>query len=73
MLQLAQRIHHRDLGVLGHLLDGGVGKCPQDNGVHPAFQVVSDVAQFLACIETALRLIDEEGNAAQARHAGFKR
>src|SRR5580704_13950050 len=72
MLQIAERVDHRYRRVLGHAGNGFLRKRTQDDAIHPAFKVMCDVAQLLACIQPALSLIDKEGIAAHASHAGFE-
>ena len=53
MLQVAERVDHRNAGVLRHSLDRVVRVSAQHNGIHPALHVVRDVAQVFARIEAA--------------------
>ncbi len=46
--------------MLGHPLDRGVRERAQHNSVHPALEIVRDVAEVLAGVETAGGLVDEE-------------
>ena len=73
MLQIAQRIDHRNRRITRHALDRLLRERPQHDHVHPALQIVRNVAQRLARIQTALRLIDEHRSPAQARHSCFER
>src|SRR6266481_1223545 len=73
MFEFAQRIDDRNAGVSRHLLDYSMTESAQHNDVDPAFEVVGDVVERLAGIETAGRLVDEKCAAAQAVHAGFER
>ena len=45
MLQVAERVDHRDARVLRHPFDRLVGEGAQHDGVHPALDVVRHVAQ----------------------------
>ena len=68
MLQIAERVNHRDTGVLRHAFDGLLRERAQHNHIHPALQVVRHVAQRFARAEAFLRLVDEHRRTAQARH-----
>src|SRR5258708_33364050 len=46
---------------------------PEDDDVDPGFEIVGDVVERLAGIETAGRLVDEKCAAAKAVHARFER
>ena len=72
MLQAAKRVDHRNGGECRHLFDGFLIVSTQHDGVHPALDVVRDVGQSFAGAEALLGLIDEEGGAAQAGHAGLE-
>src|SRR5258708_35850751 len=72
MLEAAQRVDDGCTGVLGHALDGALVEGTKDDDVDPAFEIVSDVAEFFARVEAALRLVEEEGDAAHAGHSRFK-
>ena len=72
MFELAEGVDHRNVGVGGHLFDDRMAEGAQHDEVDPAFEVVGDVVERLAGIEAAGRLVDEEGAAAQAVHAGFE-
>src|SRR3954462_3968096 len=69
MLQIAQGVDYRNRGMMRHTLDGLVCECPQHDDVNPALQVMSHVTQLLACVQSALRLIDEHGRSTQAYHS----
>src|SRR5208282_2174742 len=73
MLELAESVDHRNVGVSCHLFDDRMAEGSQDDDVDPAIEVVGDVVKRLARIEAAGRLVDEECAAAQAVHAGFER
>ncbi len=72
MFQIAERVDHRNAGVLGHSFDCAVRVGAQHDGIDPAFHVVRDVAQLFARVETAGSLVHEKGVAAHAGHSRFK-
>src|SRR5579859_2472995 len=73
MLDVTERVDHRNRGVTRHSLDGFLREGPEDDDVDPALEVVSNVAQLLASIEATLRLIHEHRGAAEAGHSSLKR
>src|SRR2546429_9324303 len=73
MFEFAQRINDRNTGVGGHLLNYSVTEGAQHNDVDPTFEIVSDVVERLAGIESACRLVDKKCAAAKAVHARFER
>jgi hypothetical protein len=72
MLQVAERVDHRNRCVHRHIFDGRMREGTQHDDIDPARNVVRDVVQALTRIDAAACLIHEECVAAQARHAGFK-
>src|SRR3977135_400034 len=72
MLEVAERVDYRNIGMRGHLFHGGVVESAQHDQVDPALEIVGDVAERLAGVETATGLVDKESGAAQAVHAGFE-
>src|SRR5437667_932222 len=72
MLQLTQGVDDRNACILRHAFDCAVRESAQDNAIHPALEVVSDVAQLFPRVETPLRLIDERRPATHASHSCFE-
>jgi hypothetical protein len=66
MLQIAQRIDHRNRRVMRHVRDRFMRERAQHNHVDPALEVVRNVAQRFARIQPALRLIHKHRGSAQA-------
>ncbi len=73
MLKITECIDHRYAGVFSHSFNRAVRKSSQHDGVDPAFEIVRDIAELFASIQTPLRLVHERDRAAQACHSGFKR
>ena len=72
MLQIAERVDHRNRRVLRHSRDRGMREGAQHDAVHPAFQIVRDVAQFFASVQAAVGLVDENGQTTETRHSGLE-
>src|ERR1700733_9698364 len=73
MLEIAERVDDWNRGVLGHSLDCLLGEGAQYDGIHPTLQVMRDVTQFFARVESLMRLVHEKRSSAQAGHSRFKR
>src|ERR1700678_1489091 len=73
MLEITESVDHRNGGVLGHALNRFLRERTQHNRVHPALEVMRNVAQFFARVKSLLRLVYEERGATQARHSRFER
>src|SRR5205809_1337677 len=58
--------------MLRHAFDCAVSKRAKDDAIHPALEVVSDVAKLFSRVETSLRLIDKRSPAAHACHSCFE-
>ncbi len=54
MLQIAQRIDNRHRSVMCHAVDGFLRKGPQHDYINPAFEIVGDIAQSFAGIQSTL-------------------
>ncbi len=72
MLVVAQGVDDRDRRVFRHARHRLVRKGAQNDSIHPAFQVVSHIAQRLARAETRRRLVRKERCPAQRGDARLK-
>ena len=72
MLQVAECVDDRNAGVLGHSFNRAVRIGAQHDGIHPAFDIVRDVAQLFARVQAPGRLIHKERVAAHAGHSSFE-
>ena len=73
MLEFAQRVDHRNAGMFCHAFNRLMSERAQHDCTDPALEIVRDVAEILAGIETAVALINEGHRSAEAADSGFKR
>src|SRR5580704_13814864 len=72
MLQIAEGVNYRNGGVCSHSDNRVLGESAKHNRVHPALEVVRNVAQLLSRAQWLLSLVHEERGAAQTRHPRFE-
>ena len=72
MLKVGERVDDWNLGAGGHLGDGFVRVGAEHDDVHPALEVAGHVGERLALAEGRLRLVDEDGVAAEGVDGGFE-
>ena len=72
VLEVGKRVDDGDARGCGHLEDGVVRIGAEDDGGHPALDVVGHVGQRFALAEGRLGLVDEDGVAAEGVDAGLE-
>ncbi len=72
MLQIAKRVNHGNAGVLRHAFDGLLIVSAQYNRIHPAFEIMRDVAKLFSRVDSFVSLVHKKRCSAQAGHAGLK-
>src|SRR5882762_840982 len=72
MLQITEGVDDRNGSELRHALDGLLREGAQHDDVYPALEIVRNVAQLLAGVESSLGLIDKHCRASEASHSSFE-
>src|SRR5580698_8073882 len=72
MFQIAESVNYWNGCVRSHSHDRVLGKSAKHNRVHPALEVMRNVAQLLPRAQWLLSLVHEERGAAQTRHPRFE-
>src|SRR5271170_4511107 len=72
MFQVAEGVNHWNGGVRSHAHNRVLGEGAKHNRIHPALEVVRNVAQLLSRAQWLLSLVHEERGATQTRHPGFE-
>ena len=72
MLEIAERVDHRNRRVLGYLRNGRMVVRAQHNAINPALEIACNIANFLARRDARAALVHEQRRSTKRRHAGFK-
>ena len=73
MFHFTQGINNRNVREFRHSFNCFMRKCAQDDTADPALDIVSDVAESFARVETLVSLVHKRNRAAEATDSGLER
>src|SRR5579864_2911585 len=73
MLQVAERIDHRNGSMFGHAFNRLLLEGSQHDHIHPALEILRNVTELFARVDAAGSLVHKMTDAAEAGHSRLKR